>query len=54
MGNYGGNGVVMKQSGESFQNMNNAPMLDLSGKMNIALVLLAILVVMCGYVCFKK
>ena len=39
---------------ESYQNMNNAPVLDLSGKMNVALVLLAILVLMCGYVCFKK
>tara|TARA_B100000963_G_scaffold278719_1_gene247151 strand:+ start:236 stop:415 length:180 start_codon:yes stop_codon:yes gene_type:complete len=54
----GQEGTVVTSTGsvmQQFQNRNNnASMLDLSGKMNIALVLLVILVVMCGYTCFKK
>ena len=41
---------------EHFTNndVQNFTMVDLSGKMNIALVLLVLLVLMTGYVCFKK
>ena len=57
MPGYNGNGATnaKKNHVNHFKNSNsNNSMLECSGKMNIVLVLLALLVLMTGYCCFKK
>jgi len=62
MPGYNGNGATNNKNNNAnkdhvnhFKNSNsNTSMLECSGKMNIVLVLLALLVLMTGYCCFKK